>query len=147
MPAMHNFVLFKTDLFLSRQRDEDIDRWAVGGDCAGWFYVRLLMCEDIRPGGEPVMEDWGWTFVVTVKSVRVRLNVWPFNEMEPCWLIGLEPKDRLFRWEPSESLTHAKDVVADALERWISNDPRIERHEWFAGNPFDLMVKEFSPNR
>ena len=22
--------------------DEDIDKWFVGGDCAGWFYVRLL---------------------------------------------------------------------------------------------------------
>jgi hypothetical protein len=38
-----NFVLFQTDLFVYRQRDEDIDKWFVGGDCAGWFYVWLLL--------------------------------------------------------------------------------------------------------
>ena len=60
-----NFVLFETDLFVIRRRDEDIDKWSLGGDCAGWFYVRLLLAGHIRHECDPVMEDWGWpTFAV-----------------------------------------------------------------------------------
>ena len=50
-----NFVLFRTDLFVFRQRDEDIDSWSVGGDCAGWFYVRLLLVEHTRQDSDPIM--------------------------------------------------------------------------------------------
>jgi hypothetical protein len=32
-----NYGLFKTDLFVFHQKDEDIDQWFGGGDCAGWF--------------------------------------------------------------------------------------------------------------
>ena len=138
-----NFVLFKTDLFVFRQRDEDIDKWFVGGDCAGWFYVRLLLTDRIQRDCEPVMEDWGWTFAVSVNGVRVWTNVWAFHGIENCWLFGLEPKKRLFRRQSSDTLMTAKEVVCDALENIIEADPRIAKHDWFAENPFDLNVKDF----
>src|SRR5689334_20929162 len=47
-PAERNFIMFKTDLFVFEQRDEDIDQWFVGGDCAGWFYARLLPVDRIK---------------------------------------------------------------------------------------------------
>ena len=103
VPIARNFVLFKTDLFVFRQRDEDIDKWFVGGDCAGWFYVRLLLVDRIRRECEPVMEDWGWTFAVSVDDVAVSVNVWAFFEIENCWLFGLESKGDGFGGNPSRN--------------------------------------------
>lgn len=139
--AARNFVLFKTDLFVYRQRDEDIDKWFVGGDCAGWFYVRLLLEDRIQRQCEPAMEDWGWTFAVSVNEVRVWVNVWAY-QIENSWLFGIEPKNRFFRRHSSDTLHAAKNVVAYALENIITADPRIEKHGWFAENPFELNVKE-----
>jgi hypothetical protein len=137
-----NFLLFKTDLFLYWQRDKDIGQWFVGGDCAGWFYVRLLSQNHIQPSLEPVMEDWGWTFEVLINDVIVRFNVWDFL-LDNCWLFGLEVKKRFFRRQNAETLKRAKNVVCDALEDIITHDPRLLKHEWFADCPFELDVKEF----
>jgi hypothetical protein len=137
-----SFVLFKTDLFVFRQRDEDIDTWAVGGDCAAWFYVRLLLAEHIQRDSEPVMEDWGWTFAVSVDGVRVAVNVWAFA-IENCWLFGLESKSGWFPRQSSESLLHAEEVVGNALEAIMEGDARIVKHEWFARNPFELKIQGF----
>jgi hypothetical protein len=141
--AARNFVLFKTDLFVLRQRDEDIDKWRVGGDCAGWFYVRLLLVDHIRDDCDPAMEDWGWTFAVSVDGVRVWINVWAFFEIESCWLFGLEPQGRWFRRQSSEKMIAAKDVVAAALEAIMATDARIVKRGWFADNPFELDIRHF----
>jgi hypothetical protein len=115
----------------------------VGGDCAGWFYVRLLLVEHIRRYLYPVMEDWGWTFAVSVDGVKVWVNVWAFFEIENCWLFGLESKRGWFRRQASEKLTDAKEVVAKGLEMIMAADSRIVKRAWFAENPFELNVKEF----
>jgi hypothetical protein len=141
--VVQNYVLFKTDLFVFRQRDEDIDCWCVGGDCAGWFYVRLLLMEHIRPDCDPVMEDWGWTFAVSIDGVRVFVNVWAFLTIENCWLFGLESKVRWFRRQSSEKLIAAKEVVANALETMMAADSRIVKRAWYADNPFESNVNEF----
>ncbi len=138
-----NFVLFQTDLFVYRQRDEDIDKWFVGGDCAGWFYVRLLLGDHIQHDCDPVMEDWGWTFAVSVDGVKVWVNVWAYFEIENCWLFGLEPKGGWLRRQSSEKLSAAKEVVANALETILAADARIAKHAWFAENPLELIVKDF----
>jgi hypothetical protein len=143
MSVARNFVLFKTDLFEFHQRDEDIDRWFVGGDCAGWFYDRLLLVDLVQGFCEPVMEDWGWTFAVSVVGVRVWVNVWAFFGIENCWLLGIYPKKRLFWRQSSETLLGSKEVVGSALENIITAEPRIAKHAWFAENPFDLHVQEF----
>lgn len=141
MPAP-NFILFKTDLFVFRKRDNDIDKWSVGGDCAGWFYVRLLLSERIRHECDPVMEDWGWTFAVSVDGIKVRINVWAFP-IENCWLFGLQPLRGLFRRESSEKLNFAHETVARELETIISSDARIVKHANFAENPFDSDIAHF----
>lgn len=138
-----NFVLFNTNLFVFRQRDEDIDSWCVGGDCAGWFYVRLLLVEHIRKESDPIMEDWGWTFAVSVDGVRVTVNVWAFSEIENCWLFGLESKGGWFRCQSSDKLVAAKEIVASALEAILTADTRIAKCTWFADNPFETNVKGF----
>lgn len=138
-----NFVLFKTELFVFRQRDEDIDKWFVGGDSAGWFYVRLLLVDPIKPDSYPVMEDWGWTFAVSVDGVRVTVNVWAYFETENCWVLGLESKSRWFQPQSLEKLTAAKQIVATALEATMAADAKILKRAWFSDDPFDLNVKNF----
>ncbi len=138
-----DFVLFKTDLFLFRQPDEDINCWCVGGDCAGWFYVRLLCADKIRRDCEPVMEDWGWTFAVSVDGIRIKVNVWAYLEIENCWLFGLESQGRWLAAPSSEKRFVAKESVATALDAILATDSRFEKHAWFAENPFDLNAKDF----
>jgi hypothetical protein len=137
-----NFVLFKTDLFVFRQRDEDIDSWCVGGDCAAWFYVRLLLVEHIRQDCDPVMEDWGWTFAVSVDGIKVWVNICAFS-IENCWLFGLESKGGWFRRQSSEKLIAAKEAVANAIETIMAADSRFVKRTWYAENPFELNLKDF----
>jgi hypothetical protein len=137
-----NFVLFETDLFVFRQGDDDIDNWSVGGDCAGWIFVRLLLADGIAKDCCPIMEDWGWTFAVSVDTVRICVNVWAFSE-ENCWLLGLEPENGWLWRRSSEKLVAAKEVVASALETIMAADKRFVKYGWFAINPFDLNTKDF----
>lgn len=138
-----NFVLFETDLFLWDQRDEDLNHWFPGGDCAGWFYMRLLASDGIRPKLHPVMEDWGWTFAVQVEDVRVCVNVWVYFEMENSWLFGIEPWKPLLRRPSLGALQRAKALVAAAVDQIMEHDPRFLRRKWFEENPFDLGIKSF----
>lgn len=139
---VRNFVLFNTDLFVFHQPDNDIDQWFVGGDCAGWFYARLLPVDGILPFREPVMEDWGWTFALAVNQVRVWVNLWAFYPIENGWLFGFEAKKRLWRRESPEMLQSAKTTVCDAMDDIMAHDARISKFQWFAENPFDLGVQE-----
>jgi hypothetical protein len=141
--AARDFVLFKTDFYVFHQHDEDIDQWFVGGDCAGWFYVRLLLVDQIRPDCDPVMEDWGWTFAVSVDGLRVRVSVWAFFEIENCWLFGLEAKGGWFRPRSRKRRIAAKEAVARALESIMEADSRMAKRSWFADNPFELDIMDF----
>jgi hypothetical protein len=141
-----NFVLFKNDLFLFRQRDEDIDALSVGGDCAAWIYMRLFPSGCIGPLQDPCMEDWkGWTFDVSVSSVAARrvtvnINVWPYF-VENHWLLGIYPRNRIFGRHPPDALLAAKEIVGDEVEKIIVADSRFEKHRWFAENPFELQIE------
>jgi hypothetical protein len=139
---VQNFVLFKTDLFVYRQRDEDIDDWFVGGDCAGWFFARLLLVQSIRHGCDPVMEDWGWTFAVFANGIKVWANLWAFQDIENCWLFGFEAKRGWLHRRSSDKLAAAKQVVATGIDDIMRNDARFLKHTWFAESPFELNIKQ-----
>ena len=140
---MHNFVLFTTDLFVSTQPDDDIDCWFVGADCAGWFYARLLPVEGIDPPREPVMEDWGWTFGLSLDRIGVWVNVWRYYELANCWLLGVEARKRLLRPRNPQALEDARDTVARQLDAIIREDSRFAKHQWYDRNPFTLGVIQF----
>jgi hypothetical protein len=143
MPLIErNFLIFQTDLFLYHQPDEHLDRWCVGGDCAGWFYMRLLLDHRIRDDCDPAMGDWGgWTFAVRVDDVRVRTNVWPFLDLENCWLFGLKQHGGWFRRRSAAWQTE-KELVADAIESIIAADSRLIKRSWYAQNPFDRKLDD-----
>lgn len=135
--------MFKTDLFFFDQADDDIDHWFIGGDCAGWFYIRLLAVKGIEPYMEPVMEDWGWCFAVSVNSLRVWVYLWPFYDSQDSWLFGFETKSRLFRRASSKARTDAGSVVSDAVHNILRSDNRFIKFEWFEKSPFDTGLREF----
>ncbi len=135
-------MLFKTDLFVFRQRDEDIDNWSVGGDCAGWFYIRLLLMDRIQHQRDPLMEDWGWAFDVLVDGVTVTVNVWAFP-IENCWLFEVKPISRFFGRQSEERLLAAKGIVTYAIEMIMEADARILNRTWYANDPFKLGLTDF----
>ena len=144
MITKRNFVLFRSDLFLYDQADEHIDCWFVGGDCAGWIYARLLPQPNIIRETEPVMEDWGWYASVktndTDTSIALLFYAWPF--LEHCWMIGLEPRRRLFQRQPGNILRAAIDYVADAIDGIVDPDDRFESFGLYEQNPFDTGVTD-----
>lgn len=144
--ASRNFVLFNTDLFVFRQPDDGIDRWTAGGDCAGWFYTRLLLAGRIRPERDPTMEDWGWTFAVSANKIKANANVWPFHEIENCWLIGLASRNHWLRRRSPIELDSAQETVADSLDQIMMSDSRIVKHVWFAPNPLGMPIRSFQPH-
>jgi len=138
-PSLRNFLLFRSDLFLHRQDEHEIDQWFVGGDCAGWIYARLLPVPNIRHETEPVMEDWGWYASVRARdsgtTVALLFYPWPF--LDGCWLIGLTTRRRLFRRPSTEQIHLAIDCVADAIDNMLCGDARFESFGWREENPFD----------
>lgn len=140
--AMKNHLLFTTELFLFHQRDEELDRWSVGGDCAAWFYMRLINRERIAPRLEPTMEDWGWTFRVLVDSIQVTVNVWAFFEIDNCWLIGVEANRPILSWRSAVSCEGATNLVCVALEDIITQDVQFSKWKWFTENPYKIGIKQ-----
>src|SRR5690606_13545419 len=104
MTPAREFVLFQTELFSFEQPDDQVSHWWIGGDCAGWFYARLLPTPEVNRYCDLVMEDWGWTFGVLVDGVQVWVKLWEYFPIQKCWLIGLESKRRLFQRSTAEVL-------------------------------------------
>lgn len=90
------------------------------------------------------MEDWGWYASVKTKdsetSIALLIYAWPF--LEHCWLIGLDPKRRLFQRQPDSTLAAAVNCVADAIDGMIGSDDRFESFGWREQNPFDTGVTD-----
>ena len=135
-------LLFKTDMFIWKQADEDLDRWFIGGDCAMWFWMRLLPLMETHGGLGPVMEDWGWYFEVPTKFTNVAVEATGFYEIENCWYFKLGPVKPLFRRYKQEPAAAAMRVVHDWLTRLLESEKRFKRFQWCDHNPWD-DIKEF----
>lgn len=132
-----SFLLFRTELFLYSQEEDQIDQWFVGGDCAGWLYARLLPMPQLEHACGPVMEDWGWYLQVQVTGplVSVALLVYPSFERENCWVVGLDAQQGWFRRKPATEIQQALNRVADGLEQIIAADDRLEFLSWYEEFP------------
>lgn len=143
MPS-RNFILFRTELFLHEQPDDQIDSWFVGGDCAGWFYARLLPTLNLRGETAPLMEDWGW--YASVKTIDTNTSIamlfYPWDYYDHCWLIGIDPRRRWLRRQSDDIIGAAQDCVADSIETIITSDVRFQSFGWHEQNPFDSGVKD-----
>ncbi len=139
-----NSLLFRSELFIHRQEDSQIDHWFVGGDCAGWLYARLLALPNIERRTDPLMEDWGWYACVKTKDTATSISLlsyaWDF--LDHCWLVGLEPKRRLLRRQSDKIIRAATDCIADAIDEIIVQDDRFESFGWQEKNPFELNTTD-----
>ncbi|MFO1005700.1 MAG: hypothetical protein U0929_07070 [Planctomycetaceae bacterium] len=144
MMLHRNFILFRSELFQHEQADDQIGHWFVGGDCAGWFYARLLPLPNIAPETAPVMEDWGWFASVKTRDTdtSVALLVYPWDYLDHCWMIGLDPKRRFLRKQSDNIIRAAVDSVADQIDGVISSDDRFESFGWYEKNPFETGVTD-----
>jgi hypothetical protein len=131
--------LFRSELFLHDQPDDQIDHWFLGGDCAGWIYARLLPLPNLLRETDPLMEDWGWYASVKTRdtdtSIAMLVYSWPYGDH--CWMIGLDPRRRWLKRQSREVICAAIDYVADGIDGIITSDTRFESFGWHELNPFD----------
>ncbi|MCX6850312.1 MAG: hypothetical protein NTY98_15445, partial [Verrucomicrobia bacterium] len=92
-----SYVVIQTELFFTDIPDDQIGSWFLGGDCAGWFYARLLPVKEIKQHLSPVMEDWGWIMEVGVNGVVVQICVWECLDQEKLWVLGIAAKKKFFK--------------------------------------------------
>jgi len=138
------FLIFRSELFLHRQEDDQIGRWFVGADCGGWLYARLLPLPNIARDVDPLMEDWGWYAGVRVidSGTRVSIMIYAWDYFDHCWLIGLNAKRRLIRRQSDATLRGALNCVATGIDQIIAADYRFESFGWRDENPFDTGVTD-----
>jgi hypothetical protein len=90
------------------------------------------------------MEDWGWYASVKTRDtdVSVGLLVYAWNYLDHCWLIGLDPKQRLLRRKPEKTIRATIDYVANGIDGIIGSDGRFESFGLREQNPFDSRVTD-----
>jgi hypothetical protein len=68
--------------------------------------------------------------------------IYPWDYLDHCWLIGLEPKPKLIRRQSDNVIRAALDCVADGIDATIAEDGRFESFGWREQNPFDSGVTD-----
>ncbi len=139
-----NFLLFRSELFLYHQEDDQIGQWFVGGDCTGWLYARLLPFPNITHETDPTMEDWGWyASIRTIDSATsIALLIYPWTYLDYCWLVAIKPRRKLLRLQSDTVVRNAVDYVADVIDDIMAGDERFESFGWREENPFDTGVTD-----
>jgi hypothetical protein len=129
------YVTFKTDLFFTEIPDDQLDSWFLGGDCAGWFYARLLPVPEVRPDLDPTMEDWGWIIAVKVQELVVDVSVWEYLDQEKSWVLGIGAKTRWLKRSSPQELRSAEELVCSAIEKVLTSDSRFSDIRWSEEHP------------
>ena len=131
------YVAFQTDLFFTDIPDDQLDHWFVGGDCAGWFYARLLPDIHITDHYGPGMEDWGWTMAVKVDDLVVWINTWQYIDRGQSWILGIEAKKRMFKKVTASRLESAQTIVENRIQAILDADTRFASFGWSNEHPLD----------
>jgi hypothetical protein len=135
------YLVFETDLFFTDIPDDQLDHWFIGGDCAGWFYARLLPHESIKQDLDPTMEDWGWIMSVKSEDFVVDICVWEYLEKRNHWLLGIEAKKKLLKKNSLDLLERSELIVVDALTTILQNDNRFVKYIWCDENPMEKPIE------
>lgn len=130
-----NYLTFETDLFFTAISDDQLDKWFIGADCAGWMYARLLPNSDIKHRLGPTMEDWGWIMAVEVKGFIIEVCVWEHLDHPNQWVLGTAGRKRLLKRVDPDLLRAAEEVVKLALTAIVEADSRFSNVCWSQENP------------
>lgn len=131
------YLTFETDLFFTDIPDDQLDHWFIGGDCAGWFYARLLPEPGIKRFLEPTMEDWGWIMAVESAGITVDICVWEYPGHEGQWILGVVGKKKFLKKTDRTQLQAAEQLVESVLGQLVEDDPRFLKAQWLDSNPME----------
>jgi hypothetical protein len=131
------YLVIETDLFNIDIPDEEIDQWVLGGDCADWFYKRLLISSEIKHQLEPTMEDWGWIMAVKTKGVMVDISIWKYLDKTNHWILGITGKKKFLRKLSSDLLRAAEQEVQKELNNMVEADDEFTNIEWLDQHPLE----------
>jgi len=128
-----NVFRFKSDLFFTEQGDDQIDHWFLGGDCAAWFFMRLMPEEGFLYYCGPTMEDWGWTMAVKYLDIQVWFMIYREDD---DWAFGIETRKGFFQKGFHEHQASALKKTMQVIERIARSDERFINISWSTREPF-----------
>ncbi len=146
MSQDRNCLLFRSELFLDQQADEDLGRWFLGGDCLGWIYARLLPHAELEYDCHPLMEDWGWYARIRTRDKKIPVELALYSYIDRHWLLWLMAKDALLWRKPREQLEAAQNCVADAIDAMIAGDDCFTSLGWRVDDKFEV-VQSMQPRK
>lgn len=123
-----------TTLFNATEvRDYFINDCCFGDDCAAWLIDKLKAKSDLQVDAEPIQEDWGWCFGVSVgqRSFLIGIGLYEDDDVPNRWLVFIDSqlgfiKGRLFgQTDQAEHLT-----VCEAMDRVLKCEPAILDIHW-----------------
>ena len=118
------YLSFRTELFFSDIPDNQIGKWFIGGDCAGWIYARLLPLDGVTRNIEPVMEDWGWFMSVNIFEILVTFSIWENLDHSDGWIIGIDLSKKSFRRLSADR----KEEVSGLAEKYLAAIVDVSSH-------------------
>ena len=131
------YLLIQSKLFSKEIPDDQIGEWFLGGDLAGWLYMKLLPGERIQHGLGPCMEDWGWYLSVECDKLEVAFYIWDHFDDDAGWVVGIEVKQRLFKKATPDIVDEIQEYVVSWLDKSIEAAEHIDNYEWMDENPLD----------
>lgn len=93
MNELRNRVTFITTLFNATEVcDYFINDCCFGDDCAAWLIAKLKAQATLQVDEEPVQEDWGWCFGVTVgqRNFLIGVGLCEEDDAQNRWLVFID---------------------------------------------------------
>lgn len=128
-----NVFRFRTNLFFTDQPDDQLDQWFLGGDCAAWFFMRLMAEEELEYCCCPTMEDWGWTMAVKCFEIQVWFMIY---REEDVWAFIVETRKGFLQRKFYEHQATALEKTMRTIESIARSDNRFNDIGWSGREPF-----------
>jgi len=150
---LRNRVTFVTALFNATEvRDYFINDCCFGDDCAAWLIAKLQALGKLQVDGEPIQEDWGWCFGVTVgqRSFLVGVGLYEDDDVPNRWLVFIDSQlDSLKRklFGQTDQAEHLR--VCEAIDQVLKGELSVSEIRWFIAADFENGREEvwyFSPS-
>ena len=135
MNELRNRVTFVTTLFNATEvRDYFINDCCFGDDCAAWLIRKLRAQATLQVDAEPIQEDWGWCFGVTVgqRSFLIGVGLYEDDDTPNRWLVFIDSQLGSLKRKLFGQTDHAEHVmVCEAVERVLKSESGFGQIRWF----------------
>lgn len=145
MNEVRNRVTFVTTLFNATEvRDYFINDCCFGDDCAAWLIDRLKAQCDLQIDAEPIQEDWGWCFGVTVgqRNFLVGVGLYEDDDVPNRWLVFIDSQLGSVKRKLLGQADQAEHMaVCEAVDRVLKGKSEINDIRWHSNAGFDSGVE------